>query len=168
MDGVREWIMTVLGVITVGAIGEMIILEGELKKYIKVVLGFVLIFTVLKPIVGLSFDELEMDFFEDKGGDFFEIAKKSEELQNEQISILYEEKLSNELGQILKEEFDEEISVLVETDKTEEGIGDIKNVKIEVFLKEGEVKNLESIKKEAAKKLDVAPQKISVDLREKR
>ncbi len=168
MDGIREWIMTVLGVITVGAVCDMIILEGALKKYIKVVLGFVLIFTVLKPIAGLSFNEIEIDFFEDKGEEFFEIAKKSEKLQNEQIALLYEEKLSNELSLILKEEFNEEISVSIETERKEDTIGDIKSVKIEVFLEEGKVINLERIKIEAAKKLDVAPEEITVVLREKR
>jgi len=61
MEWISNWIMQIAGIIVVGAICELIMVEGELKKYVKLVAGLVLMLTVIRPIIVISSNTFQLE-----------------------------------------------------------------------------------------------------------
>ena len=165
MDGIREWIMQIAGVIVLGTICDMILVESEIKKYVKPILGFVLIFTVVGPISNMSMQKINMDFFDEESQDFLDVAQRSDKLQSETMTKLYEERLSLELSRSIGEEFKKNVKVLVDTQKEKGEIGEIKEVVLEISAEEGEVVNCEEIRRHTSKTLGIDKNKVKAQLK---
>ncbi|MBQ9736912.1 MAG: stage III sporulation protein AF [Clostridia bacterium] len=165
MDGIREWIMQIAGVIVLGTLCDMILAESEIKKYVKPILGFVLIFTVVSPISNMAPQKINMDFLEDESQGFLDVAERSDKLQAETMATLYEEKLSLELSRSIGEAFKKDVKVLVSAENKEGKIGEIDGVVLEISAEEGEVVNCEEIRKYTAKALGVDKNKVKAQLK---
>lgn len=50
----KEFILTVCGVVFLATAGEMILTEGVFKKYYKLALGFVIMCTLMEPLLNLE------------------------------------------------------------------------------------------------------------------
>ena len=165
MDGIREWIMQIAGVIVLGTLCDMILIESEIKKYVKPILGFVLIFTVVSPISNMAPQKINIDFFEEESRGFLDIAERSDKLQAETMAILYEERLSLELNRSIGEEFKKDVKVLVSAENKEGKIGEINEVVLGIPAEEGEVVNCEEIRKYTARMLGIDKNKVKAQLK---
>ena len=164
MDFIREWIFRITGIIALGAICDIIMIEGEMKKYLKPVLGFVLVLAVIRPITGLSSDIIKIDIAEEIRESSLEISGEVDNVQTEEILKLYREKLARKIEEQIQTQYKNDVKAVVEATSEEERFGDIKSVFIEVFVMENEVVNAESIKNYVSKEFGVKKDKIDVKI----
>ena len=143
MESLREWIMQIAGVVVLGAVCDIIIIDGGMKKYVKPVLGFVLIFTVMRPVVG----GLSGDFaFDESMPVSAELSVNLEGVEKDAIVELYQGKMAQTISDKIKERFGitTETTVLASTE--EDSFGTLENVKIRVIPRYDKAVNAEKIK----------------------
>ena len=82
IEWISDWAQAIIVAVIIGTVIEMILPEGNSKKYIKVVIGVYVLFTMISPIItkftGKNIevsDVLELD-------QYIEEAKKSANVQN--------------------------------------------------------------------------------------
>ena len=82
VEWLSQWAGAIIVAVIIGTVIEMILPEGSSKKFIKVVIGIYIVFTIITPIINKFTGEeinvsdiLELD-------DYIEEAKKSAKVQN--------------------------------------------------------------------------------------
>lgn len=55
------WCRNIVIVVVISSIIEMILPDNKNKKYIKVVIGITILFTIIHPIIGNSFDNISLE-----------------------------------------------------------------------------------------------------------
>lgn len=65
MEFITSWVQGIIIAVIIGSIIEMLIPNGNSKKYIKVVIGIYVLFTILSPILGkitnIDFNNIDYD-----------------------------------------------------------------------------------------------------------
>ncbi|MBQ7096562.1 MAG: stage III sporulation protein AF [Clostridia bacterium] len=132
MNWFREWILQIAGIIIIGALCDMILPQSETRKYVKMVVGLVMVFAVIRPAAGVSFDELTPQIPKNVRNQAVELKEQLDNVEQEEIIGLYckkiEEKIRAELPPKLQ---DAKIEIWVEEEKNEY-FGSIKSVSVEI------------------------------------
>ena len=55
------WCRNIIIIVVISSIIEMILPDNKNKKYIKVVVGITILFTIIRPILGNSFDNVSLE-----------------------------------------------------------------------------------------------------------
>ncbi len=165
MDWIRQWVLQIAVIIILGAICDIIMIEGEVKKYIKPIMGFVLVFTIIRPVTALSEEKLKIDIFQDSIYSLSEISQEIDEKQQIHIVKTYEKKICTEIKKIVKQKYGFESDVVVSAEKTVGRMGYIREIKIEIYANDREFVNTESVKEYIAEKFGVDDKAMSVILR---
>ncbi len=165
MDWLKEWILQLVGVITLGAICDMIMIEGEMKKYVKPIIGFALIFTIIRPVSVLSEGKLRMDILQESINSSWTTMEQTDEKQKIHILELYEKNLAKKIEEAVYTDCKCHIEAAVYADNTADKIGGIDKVEVEAKVYQGEIVNTESIKRYIAEKFGVDDDKVNVTLR---
>ena len=93
MEWLRIWIMGIAGAILFGAVCEMILPEGGIKKYIRVVLGVVLVCAIAKPLTDLAGEEApDLGLPQGQAG-AYAVSQTMEDTQRQQVIRLYTSEL---------------------------------------------------------------------------
>src|SRR5690606_21287707 len=110
---INSWLKDIVVLFILISIAELIMPKGNLKKYIRLVIGLLIIYTIINPFAKL----LRLDFNLDKV--VFNYAKpeaiNSWELedyyqkQEEQIERIYEEKIMKDLKDLIESETNYEL-----------------------------------------------------------
>lgn len=102
MEWIREWIMQIAGVTVLSAICEVIMPNGEMKKYVRPVIGLVLVFAVIKPVLGFS--EASMDAFRTENAQYRaeKLRDSLDETECREIIEIYQKKLCQNIENELK------------------------------------------------------------------
>lgn len=156
MELLREWVIQIAGIIILSAICDIIMIEGDMKKYIKPIFVFVLLVSVIKPLIGFSYDKIEVNFSEAKQLEAEKLLEKVNDYEGEAVERLYEEKIAEKLQEEVKEVFKNESRASVNAEKTESGAVEIKNVEITVFALNGEAVNTNEIQRHLKQVFDVS------------
>ncbi len=132
MDWLREWILQIAGIIVIGALCDMILPQTEIRKYVKMVVGLVMVFAVIRPAAGVSFAELIPQIPQNVRSEAVELKEQLDNVEQKEIIGLYckkiEEKIRDELPVGLE---NAKISVSIEEEKNEY-YGSIKSVTVEI------------------------------------
>ena len=129
MNLIREWITSLAGIIAIAAICDTMMIDGEMKKYLKPILGFVIIITVSKPIAGIG-REISFDIPEASTKASTEFSAELDELEQKNITILYQQKLATQVENELKSMSADYINAT--TFVTADNSGEIKNITISI------------------------------------
>ena len=167
MEWVREWILQIAAVIILGAICDIVMLEGEIKKYVKPILGVVLIFTIIRPLTSVSGNILRINMLQESINSSFETTAELEEQQLSHIADMYEKNLSKKIEDEIITKYNTKSSVTVLADREKGNLGNIKSLKIAVFVHEGEMVNTESIKRHIEEVFGIDRECITVTLTER-
>ena len=120
MLGISSYILSIAGIIVISVIVELVMIEGQMSKYIKSIFAFFVVGVIISPLPSLlTADGLDSVF------DFDEY-----ELQSDYINSLNDSKakvFANELELLLKNEGYENISIQIYYETNE-----IKLVRIDV------------------------------------
>lgn len=145
MSWLKEWIMQIAGIIAIGAICDMVMIDGVMKKYIKPVLGFVLIAAVIKPLVGFSGKSIDIVLPQSYGAEAAKFSEGLEKVERDALINLYEKKLIQKVKDELKEVYPGRAEVNVITNTDSQAFGSIKMIQISIFEAVSETLDTKSI-----------------------
>ncbi|NLX62881.1 MAG: stage III sporulation protein AF [Tissierellia bacterium] len=144
---ISQWIKTVVMIFIVISILEIVIPNSNLKKYVNMFIGFLIIIVVVTPIVKLldRHYDIEKEIFRNIVEEI-EIQNYDNEkillVQENQIKELYINKIKADVSQILKEVTDYDISTInISIYEDDINFGNIKDV--EIVLKDKKNENIE-------------------------
>ncbi len=163
MDLLREWIVRIAGIIILFTLCDMIMIEGEMKKYIKPIFGILLVLAIIRPLSGDITDSLDFE------GSYHQAygTKLSDEMtlkQKKTIKELYEKKIADETEKLIMTKYKVTSSVKACAEEKEEDFGNIDLLEIKLETEEGVVVNIEEIKRYLEKELGTEKSKITIIL----
>lgn len=96
IEWISEWAGGIIVAVLIGTVIEMILPEGSSKKYIKVVIGVYVVFTIVTPVItkftgeGIEvFDVLEIDEYIDEAKEASEVHNSIETSNQNSIMNIY-------------------------------------------------------------------------------
>ncbi len=119
--------MSIAGLVVLSAVCDTVMPDGEMKKYIKPVLGFILIITIIRPISGEVFDNINFELPQD----YEEISIQAQQVELAGVKNIYEEKLEEKSEEYLKNSFNLDASVEICAEDGKENFGEITEIKID-------------------------------------
>ncbi len=167
MDWIREWILQITAVIILGAVCDMIMSDGEIKKYVKPVLGVVLIFTIIRPVTSVSGNMLRMDILQDSLNTSFEVTEETENNQLSHIVNMFQINLGEKIEESVSERFNIECKTSVVADGEKGNLGKVEMTDIKLIVKEGIVINTEGIKRYIEEEFGIDRDCIRISLTER-
>ncbi len=133
MELLRNWIMQVAGIIVLGAACDMIMPEGEIKKYVKMVVGFVLVFTVIKPAVNIVPEAFAVAIPQETRAQAVELKNNFDEKQQKTIFRIYKDKLKESIENEVYSEFGLKATAEIEVEEVDEiNFGNIIELKLRI------------------------------------
>ena len=148
MEWMTTWAQGIIVAVIITTIIELILPEGNHKKYIKMVMGVYILFTIVSPII-TKITNQDFEFDESKYEEFFknstyEVSSQSLEEENDnQIKDLYLNNIKSDVKQKLKEQGYIVEEMQIEADlESEEAYGKIKKMNLQI--KKGETKQEEN------------------------
>nr|WP_246579322.1 stage III sporulation protein AF [Alkaliphilus flagellatus] len=128
----REWIITIISVIIFVAFVEILIPNSNHKRYINVVVGFLLMIVILNPITNLISGEIDFEEGVIKTSNQLELATAKNRINNiqssnnEAVVKLYKNEISKQLKSRIEENTEyivKEILVEIEDDSKSSNFG---------------------------------------------
>lgn len=104
MEVLREWAMTVAGIVVFGSACEMILPDGSFRKYVRLAIGLVLILTLVSPLQGLLKNKIDLDIAE-QSMDAYSLKNDMEKQQQADVLRLYRQNLNEKMQASLTERF---------------------------------------------------------------
>lgn len=109
IEWISNWAGSIIVAVVIGTIIEMILPEGNSKKYIKMVIGVYILFTIVSPVIN-SFtgnkiklsDELDLDTYIEESKDNINAHNTFESNNEKNIMDIYISGLENDLKAKLK------------------------------------------------------------------
>ncbi len=132
MELLREWIITIISVIIFVAFVEILIPNSNHKRYINVVVGFLLMIVILNPITNLIGGEIDFEEGIIKTSNQLELATAKNRINNiqssnnEAVVKLYKNEISKQLKSRIEENTEyivKEILVEIEDDSKSSNFG---------------------------------------------
>lgn len=155
MNWISDWIQGIIIAVVIGTIIEMILPDGNCKKYVKVVIGVYILFSIISPVItkitGNEFrvsDIFDIDTYIETST--HESQTKVETKQQDQIKQIYITNLKEDIKQKLKSKNYEVTSISVEIENNEQYT--LKSMNLQVTQKEQtnsenrEIQNVNEIK----------------------
>lgn len=156
---ISTWLKDIVVLFILISIAELIMPKGNMKKYINMVIGLLIIFTIISPfakLLKLNFN-LEQTVFNYSKENIFE-SKENNGLsiqQEEQIKKIYKEKISNEISELIEEKTDYKVlDIVVGIIEKEESYGEIDYLDI-VIGKETQTTSKSKIYVEKVKSVEI-------------
>ncbi|MCK8817503.1 stage III sporulation protein AF [Natroniella sulfidigena] len=118
MEPLREWVRNIVLVILFANFIQMLVPSGQMKRFVKVIIGFFIILVVLNPILSLARypqQILSLELSNIQRPSFEEVVEDGESLrrdQNEQVKGEYKQRLSKQIESFI--EFNFQIKPTVE------------------------------------------------------
>ncbi len=97
MELIREWVMRIAGITALGAVCDMIMTDGNMKKYVKMVVGLVLVLAVISPLTQITPRLSDIKIPETTQRKAAELKNTIAEKEYQQIVMLYSEKLETSI-----------------------------------------------------------------------
>ncbi len=138
MGAIREWFTVVTGVVILSAIAEGIMPSGNLKKYVRLLFGLILVISICRPFINSDTEEFGIEAF--NGGRSGEI-ENMEERERETVLRLYRANLSKQMCALLDsicEGCETEVIPDIETQDMD-NFGRVKGVTVTIKTKDKEL-----------------------------
>ena len=105
---ISSWLKDIVVLFILISIAELVMPKGNMKRYIDLIIGFLIIFTIITPFAKIikkdfSFDETVFNY--SNSSNFIERDDERFQIEQEkQIERLYKEKIKNEIIKLVEEE----------------------------------------------------------------
>lgn len=131
MEWIRSWIMQIAGIIVLGALCDMVMPDGDLRKYVKMVIGLILAFAVLRPIVSIPIDEINLEVPKNQRLEAMELRENLSKTEQKKIISIYCRKIEEKIVKEIQKELNGEVFVNVKVEEEEKMMfGNINEVEI--------------------------------------
>lgn len=145
MNFFSSWAEQIIMAVVIGSIIEMVLPDNKNKKYVKMVIGIYILFTIISPFVNkndlLSFENLNLESYAVSS----ENSQKTELNQNsmdERLTQLYIEELENNIKEKVKEKGYKvqscKVDAILTGDENKKGIN---KIRIDISKEKEEVQN---------------------------
>ena len=144
MNWISGWIQGIIIAVIIGTIIEMLLPDGNCKKYVKVVIGVYILFSIVSPVITkVTGNEFRVSDIYDINT-YIEVSAKSsqeniENNQQNQIKQVYITNLKNDMKQKIQEKGYSVKSLTLEISNDEQYT--LKKISIQVIKKKNEEKN---------------------------
>lgn len=144
VEAISSWAQGIVIAIIIAVMIEMILPEGSNKKYIKMVIGIFILFTIVSPIITkIAGQELNLnsvlDYQKYVDSDATQtMAGNLEKTTDQNIETIYKTKLENDIKSKIKEKGYQVNKIQVEIEQMEENYGRINKLILDVSKKEEE------------------------------
>lgn len=148
INWISNWAQGIIVAVIIGTIIEMVLPEGNCKKYVKVVIGIYILFSIISPVISkMTGKTLQVS-------DILELDKYIENVENNNLYGTLDKDNTNNIKEIyinsLKNDIKYKIeakgytvrNVELEVQKNEEYT--LKNISIEVYKKEEKEENVQN------------------------
>lgn len=155
MDFLKTWIQTIIIIIIFAAFIDILMPSTSVKKYVKFVLGLIIMTVILNPMLKLfdrGFSISENSFKMQEKLDSIYVKKQAEyysEKQSDIVTKVYKQNLEDQIKQLIKNDIkDREVKVNVEVyeDTKSEDYGKIKKVDVELGKQTETVARVDKVK----------------------
>ncbi len=161
MDYIREWVLRIAGIIILISACDMIMLEGEMKKYIKPILGIILVITVARPVFGDILDRFDVLTDYSTGYDA-KLLTDTEERQQQNIKRIYEKRLSEEAQKLILDKYGIQADTYVTAKEKTSDFGELESIKVTFENEMGRKISEDELKTTLEKNMGVSKDKITV------
>lgn len=170
---INSWLKDIVVLFILISIAELVMPKGNMKKYIDLIIGFLIIFTIITPFAKLvkkdfNFDEAVFNYL--KQDDFIDVEEIEFHLeQDRQIEGLYKEKIREQITKLIEEESKcKVVELSMDISNSEESYGEIQHLHIMLTESKGDIKDnkisIEKIKPvDINKRLEKVPDEDSID-----
>ncbi len=135
MDMMCNWIMQIAGIIVLGAVCDALMTDGEMKKYVKLVVGLVLTFAVIRPVVNFSADEFRFELPQTKRIAALEYKQSLEKDEQQMLLRTYRQKLAEKIENTVLTGWNIDSSVQVEVEEENNStFGSVKSVRLKADM----------------------------------
>jgi stage III sporulation protein AF len=150
----KDWAINIVIAAIFAAFIEIILPSSSMKKYIKVVLGFVIIIIIINPFINILNKNIDIDkevfanIVKEEKSDYI-INKDFINQNNKQITEIYKFKLKNDIMRLVKDKSNlmvEDIFIDITDDVDDENFGNIKNIQLVVNYKNEQQRSQDKIK----------------------
>lgn len=157
MEFITSWVQEIIIAVIIGSIIEMLLPNGNSKKYIKVVIGVYIVFSIVSPVISkFTRSELKLDSiidinkYEDKIASYEIETKNLENINNSNIKEVYILNLKKDIKAKIEDKGYIVNSIKIEIENTDEY--KVKNINITLSKRENkkeetEEKNINEIEK---------------------
>ena len=148
INWISNWAQGIIVAVIIGTIIEMVLPEGNCKKYVKVVIGIYILFSIISPVISkMTGKTLQVS-------DILELDKYIENVENNNLYGTLDKDNTNNIKEIyinsLKNDIKYKIeakgytvgNVELEVQKNEEYT--LKNISIEIYKKEEKEENVQN------------------------
>lgn len=161
---IRNWVLQMAGIIVLGSICDSVMSDGEMKKYVKLVVGLILTFTVIRPLVNFPSGELKLEVPEPPRSTAMEYHKSLDEENQQSLMRTYCLKLAQKAEEMLRRQWNISAEVFVGAEETDEArFGSVNWMRVEI--PQGTAVNCEEIEKKLSEEFGVEPGKVETVLR---
>ncbi|WP_353095888.1 stage III sporulation protein AF [Tissierella praeacuta] len=159
MSFISTWLKDIVILFILISIAELIMPKGNMKKYINMVIGLLIIFTIISPfvkLVKLNFNFEQAVFNYSKPDSIKDIQDNEFYIQQEeQIKKVYKEKIVSEIRGIVEEKTDYKVvNITVGIIEEEKDYGDIDYLDI-IICEDDNITNDNKISIEKVKSIDI-------------
>ena len=63
LSGITNWLLSIVGVVLIGVLVDIILPDGQMQKYIKVVFSVFVVFVMIYPIVNINLNKIDFNKF---------------------------------------------------------------------------------------------------------
>lgn len=150
IEGMKIWIKSIVTVIILVSFLELLMPEGKMKKYLNLILGFIIMLIILNPIINIlnTTESLEDEVFKlssDMNKKEYSFSSSNiEKKQRNQLKELYKARIKQDIEYRVESKYDvkvEKVNIEIEN-STKEKMGQIK--KLELIVNNNREKSSES------------------------
>lgn len=146
IENLSSWAEQIIVAVIIATLIEMIIPNGNNKKYIKAIIGVYILFTIISPVFGVDFKFNEIDYESYfKNTESYQTISDSLSSNNDQsVEEIYINNLKQDMKQKLKEKgyLSEKIAIKIELQ--EENYGRVIEISLNVSKLEKQQENVEN------------------------
>lgn len=148
MEFITSWVQGIIMAVIIGSIIEMLLPNGNSKKYIKVVIGVYIVFSIVSPVISkFTGSELKLDSiidinkYEDKIASYEIETKNLENINNSNIKEVYILNLKKDIKAKIEDKGYIVNSIQIEIENTDEY--KVKNVNMTLSKRESKKEETE-------------------------
>lgn len=140
---INSWVKGIIVAVVISTIIEMILPEGTIKKYVKIVIGTYIVFVIISPIITkITGEEIKISSFE--------LPEKKNYEQNvidtnAYIETTYINTIKQDIIQNIEEKGYKVNNINIEVETEEKGYGNIKKVELDISKIKNQGGNIETV-----------------------
>ena len=97
LEMLKDWAMTIAGIVIFGSICEVILPGGTFQKYVRLAIGLMLILTLISPVQQLLHMEWSPDYFTGDHVAAYQQRAEMEERQKKDVIRAYQQNLAQKM-----------------------------------------------------------------------